>query len=62
MEKFGPGPLGQRRPRSACAFAQSDEGFRCLLQNYFILTITCLLIISKVPDKRATLQANLALR
>ena len=31
LQKVSSGMRGQRRPRSACASAQADQGLRCLL-------------------------------
>ena len=42
---------GQRKPRSACAFAQSDQVFRCP-QTDFLDTIECY-NESKCPDETA---------
>ena len=37
-ENLSSGICGQRRPRSDCAFAQSDQGLNCPLEESFATT------------------------
>ena len=58
------GVCGQRRPRSACAFAQSDQGLCCLLKeplDHIECIIGVQMLTAKATISNASAQSDLDL-